>query len=141
MAGITETTGYRDLRQHSMESIANVLEQKLIKTKGRSGPPSQSHDLRSGNFPPLILNRMPNNSPYDGCGFLEGEVQSPLSPSAALQPRDASRNCVDMPEPLDELRDKLREWDAVILDGVFQGKAVGFLGDPEITCFVAKDLI
>jgi hypothetical protein len=49
--GITEITGYRDLRQHSMESIANVLEQKLIKTKGRSGPPSQSHDLRSGNIP------------------------------------------------------------------------------------------
>ena len=50
VAGITETTGYRDLRQHSMESIAGVLEQKLIETKGRSGLPSQSHDLRSGNI-------------------------------------------------------------------------------------------
>jgi hypothetical protein len=48
--GITETTGYRDLRQHSMESIASVLEQKLIETKARSGLPSQSHDLRSGNI-------------------------------------------------------------------------------------------
>ena len=48
--GITETTGYRDLRQHSVESIVNVLEQKLVKTKGRSGLPSQSHDLRSGNI-------------------------------------------------------------------------------------------
>jgi superfamily I DNA/RNA helicase/very-short-patch-repair endonuclease len=48
--GITETTGYRDLRQHSMESIVNGLEQKLIKTKSRSGPPSPSHDLRSGNI-------------------------------------------------------------------------------------------
>lgn len=49
--GITETIGYRDLRQHSMESIVSELEQKLIKTKGRSGSPSQSHDLRSGNIP------------------------------------------------------------------------------------------
>jgi len=49
--GITEATGYRDLHQHSMESIASVLEQKLIETKGRSGLPSQSHDLRSGNIP------------------------------------------------------------------------------------------
>jgi hypothetical protein len=49
--GITETTGYRDLRQHSMESIVNLLEQKLRETKGQSGPPSKSHDLRSGNIP------------------------------------------------------------------------------------------
>ena len=49
--GITETTGYRDLRQHSLESIVDLLEQKLTETKGRSGPPSQSHDLRSGNIP------------------------------------------------------------------------------------------
>ena len=48
--GITEATGYRDLRQHSMESIVNLLEQKLTQTKGQSGPPSQSHDLRSGNI-------------------------------------------------------------------------------------------
>jgi hypothetical protein len=49
--GITETTGYRDLRQHSMESIVNLLEQKLARTKGQSGTPLQSHDLRSGNIP------------------------------------------------------------------------------------------
>ena len=49
--GITETTGYRDLRQHSMESIVNLLGQKLRETKGQSGPPSKSHDLRSGNIP------------------------------------------------------------------------------------------
>jgi hypothetical protein len=49
--GITETKGYRDLRQHSMESIVDLLEQKLTQTKGQSGPPSQSHDLRSGNVP------------------------------------------------------------------------------------------
>jgi hypothetical protein len=49
--GITDVTGYRDLRQHSMESIVNLLEQKLTQTKGRSGLPSKSHDLRSGNIP------------------------------------------------------------------------------------------
>jgi len=49
--GITETTGYSDLRQHSIESIANLLEQKLTQTKRQSGPPPQSHDLRSGNIP------------------------------------------------------------------------------------------
>jgi hypothetical protein len=47
--GITETTGYRDLRQHQMEDIVHLLEQKLMKSKGQSGSPSQSHDLRSGN--------------------------------------------------------------------------------------------
>ena len=49
--GITAATGYRDLRQHSIDSIINELEQKFVKTKGQSGPPSQSHDLRSGNIP------------------------------------------------------------------------------------------
>jgi hypothetical protein len=49
--GITEPTGYRDLRRHSMESIVNLLEQKLTEAKDRSGPPPQSHDLRSGNIP------------------------------------------------------------------------------------------
>ena len=48
--GITEAAGYRDLRQHSVQSIGNLLEQKLMETKDRTGPPSQSHDLRSGNI-------------------------------------------------------------------------------------------
>jgi hypothetical protein len=48
--GIKETTGYIDLRQHSMESLVNLLEQKLTLARDRSGPPSQSHDLRSGNI-------------------------------------------------------------------------------------------
>jgi hypothetical protein len=47
--GVTETTGYRDLRQHSLESIADLLEQKLAKAKTQSGMQSPSHDLRSGN--------------------------------------------------------------------------------------------
>jgi hypothetical protein len=49
--GIRETTAYRDLRQHSLESLVDRLEQKLTETRDRSGPPSQSHDLRSGNVP------------------------------------------------------------------------------------------
>jgi hypothetical protein len=49
--GIAETTGYRDLRHHSLESIVHLIEEKLAQTKGRSSPPSQSHDLRSGNIP------------------------------------------------------------------------------------------
>lgn len=50
--GIREAKGYRDLRQYPIESIVNLLAQKLTETKNRSGPPSQSHDLRSGNIPP-----------------------------------------------------------------------------------------
>ena len=49
--GIREAKGYRDLRQHSMESIVDFLEGKLKERKSRSGPPPQSHDLRSGNIP------------------------------------------------------------------------------------------
>jgi hypothetical protein len=33
--GIAETTGYRDIRQHSLESIANILGKKLAKAKGQ----------------------------------------------------------------------------------------------------------
>ena len=49
--GIVEVKGYRDLRQSSMESIVDLVEGKLQESKSRSGPPSQSHDLRSGNVP------------------------------------------------------------------------------------------
>jgi hypothetical protein len=34
-----------------MEGLVNLIEQKLSAAKGRSGPPSQSHDLRSGHIP------------------------------------------------------------------------------------------
>lgn len=40
-----------DLRQHAREEIVDVVERKLMETKSRSGPPAQSHDLRSGNVP------------------------------------------------------------------------------------------
>ena len=49
--GMEEVKGYRDLRQHSIESIVHWLETKLRETEARSGPPPQSHDLRSGNVP------------------------------------------------------------------------------------------
>jgi hypothetical protein len=49
--GITQTAGYRDLRQYSMESILELLERKLMQVRGSSGLPSKSHDLRSGNIP------------------------------------------------------------------------------------------
>jgi hypothetical protein len=51
VTGVTEVKGYRDLRDHSLESVVALLEQKLAETQRRSGPPSQSHDLRSGNVP------------------------------------------------------------------------------------------
>ena len=48
--GIEEGKGYRDLREHSIERIANLLEEKLSESETRPGPPP-SHDLRSGNVP------------------------------------------------------------------------------------------
>jgi hypothetical protein len=52
VAGIREAPGYRDFREHTLESIVILLKEKLAATRDRSGPPSQSHDLRSGNVPP-----------------------------------------------------------------------------------------
>jgi hypothetical protein len=49
--GLAEAKGYKDLRQDSMESIVDLLQAKLNETRRRSGPPSPSHDLRSGNVP------------------------------------------------------------------------------------------
>ena len=47
--GLTETTGYRDLRQHSIESIVDLLEKKLMEAKAHIRPLPPSHDLRSGS--------------------------------------------------------------------------------------------
>lgn len=49
--GITETKAYKEFRRHSIEGVVDLLEQKLKELKARSGPPVQSHDLRSGNLP------------------------------------------------------------------------------------------
>lgn len=51
VSGITETTAHSNLRDSSLNEIATMLEQKLSEIKTRSGPPTQSHDLRSGNVP------------------------------------------------------------------------------------------
>lgn len=49
--GLTEAKGYRDLREHSVESLVTWLDEKLRDSETRSGPPPESHDLRSGNIP------------------------------------------------------------------------------------------
>jgi hypothetical protein len=49
--GIIEAAGYRNLRQHAIEDVVDLLAEKLAQPKRPSGPPSQSHDLRSGNIP------------------------------------------------------------------------------------------
>ena len=49
--GLTEAKGYRDLREHSVESLVTWLDEKLRDSKTGSGPPPESHDLRSGNIP------------------------------------------------------------------------------------------
>ena len=48
---LTDASGTWDLRLHSLEDIATSLEQKLAATETRAGPPTKSHDLRSGNIP------------------------------------------------------------------------------------------
>jgi hypothetical protein len=50
--GMQDVEGYQDVRPGSMDSVVDLLEGKLRENKSRSGPPSQSHDLRSGNVPP-----------------------------------------------------------------------------------------
>ena len=40
-----------DLGENSMERIVELVEGKLREARRPSGPPSQSHDLRSGNVP------------------------------------------------------------------------------------------
>jgi hypothetical protein len=48
--GLSESAGTLVLSQYSLEDIVDLLEAKFGET-GRSGPPPQSHDLRSGNVP------------------------------------------------------------------------------------------
>ena len=48
--GITEASGFRDIRQTPLAGLVNLVEQKLSEAKGRLGPPSPSHDLRSGHI-------------------------------------------------------------------------------------------
>jgi hypothetical protein len=52
--GMAQAAGYMDLHEHNMEELAEVLREKLRENESRSGPPPQSHDLRSGNIPSQI---------------------------------------------------------------------------------------
>jgi hypothetical protein len=49
--GSQEIKGYTDLRRSSLEAVVDLLEGKLADVTSRPGPPSESHDLRSGNVP------------------------------------------------------------------------------------------
>lgn len=49
LPGVREAKGYYDFRQDSQEALADRLDKKLSESRPRSGPPEESHDLRSGN--------------------------------------------------------------------------------------------
>lgn len=49
--GLDEAAGNQDLRQISLEDVADFLEKKLADSKVEASPPAKSHDLRSGNVP------------------------------------------------------------------------------------------
>lgn len=49
--GLAETIGYIDFHQHTVESIANLIEQKLVKAKGLVAPSSKNtQDVRPTNM-------------------------------------------------------------------------------------------
>ena len=50
LPGIGEAKGYHDLHQDSLERLVDWLDKKLSEAKPQSGPPEESHDLRSGNL-------------------------------------------------------------------------------------------
>ena len=49
--GMREEAGARDLRQDTAKGLTHLLEEKTRQAKLQVGPPSKSHDLRSGNVP------------------------------------------------------------------------------------------
>ena len=49
--GLAEAKSYYDLRQSSVKQLTDWLEKKLGEAKPQSGPPEESHDLRSGHVP------------------------------------------------------------------------------------------
>ncbi len=49
--GLEAATETRDLRRQSMQDIIDLVTDTIIREKSHPGPPSQSHDLRSGNVP------------------------------------------------------------------------------------------
>jgi hypothetical protein len=51
LPGVENPTQVRDLRSHSKQEIVDLIADTIVREKGHPGPPSQSHDLRSGNVP------------------------------------------------------------------------------------------
>ncbi len=49
--GLEAASETRDLRRQSMQDIIDLVTDTIIREKSHPGPPSQSHDLRSGNVP------------------------------------------------------------------------------------------
>lgn len=51
--GIEAAPEFMDIRSDPLESIATFLKLKLAEREVHPGPPPESHDLRSGNVPPM----------------------------------------------------------------------------------------
>ena len=51
MPGLEDPAQVKDLRSHSKQEIVDLIAGTIVREKGHPGPPSQSHDLRSGNVP------------------------------------------------------------------------------------------
>ena len=51
LPGLENSTEVKDLRSHSKQDIVDLIAGIIVREKGHPGPPSQSHDLRSGNVP------------------------------------------------------------------------------------------
>jgi hypothetical protein len=64
--GLADTMGYRDVRQHSLESIVSTLEKKLAKIKGQSTESSSSQLVRTNrqedSNPPFGTIPMPKSN-------------------------------------------------------------------------------
>jgi hypothetical protein len=116
--GIHETTGYRDIRQHSLESLVELLDEKRTQGKTVSGPPSQSHDLRSGNVP-SSKTRFGTVQPPE-----TREVQSPES--------------ISQGGLLEAVRAEHLAWEALISEiGLHRMEQTGVTGDWSIKDIVA----
>jgi hypothetical protein len=51
LPGVEDPTQVKDFRSHSIQEIVDLIAGTIVREKGHPGPPSHSHDLRSGNIP------------------------------------------------------------------------------------------
>lgn len=51
LPGMEDPKQVKDLRSHSIQEIIDLIAGTIVREKGHPGPPSHSHDLRSGNVP------------------------------------------------------------------------------------------